>query len=207
MSDLSELLPDGGAKAERLVLRELEHRTDVELASAIDLVTKAINRCDGVEARAALASVQERLESHARLRHALQMPQFTTTVDLAAYLQQLCRSISRSSLEGECIALSLLLHPLKMNSTRCWLRGMIVFELITSAARHVYRGGAGAIHLEISVTGRSIACCVTDNGSVDQSQYRKEGSNIVKTLAAHLRATVDICVGSNGGKAIVKLPR
>ncbi|MBR0907157.1 histidine kinase dimerization/phosphoacceptor domain -containing protein [Bradyrhizobium liaoningense] len=207
MSSLSELPPDGGIKAERLLLRELAHRIDDELASAIDLVSKAANGCDATDARQTLASLQDRLESHARLHHALQMPEFSTTVDLAAYLRQLCRSISRASLEGEGIALSLLLHPLKLSSERCWMLGMIVFELITSAARHRSRGGAGAIHLEMWVTAASIACCITDSGSSGESWYRGEARDIVEVLAARLQGAVDICVGPDGGKIVVSVPR
>jgi two-component sensor histidine kinase len=206
MSSL-ELLPDGGVAAERLLLRELAHRIDDELASAIDLVSKAAGHCDGTEAKATLASVQDRLESHARLCHLLQLPQFTTAIDLAAYLQQLCRSISRSSLEAERIALSLLLHPLKMSSERCWLLGMIVFELITNAARHVSHGGAGAIHLEVWGTATSIACCVTYNGTFDESRYREQDRSIVEMLAANLHGTVDMSAGPEGTRTVVNVPR
>ena len=207
MSSLSELLPDGGVKAERLLLRELAHRIDDELASAIDLVAQAADRCDGIEARATLASVQCRLEGHAQLHHALQMPQFTTTVDLAAYLQQLCRSISRSSLEDKGIALSLLLHPLQMSSERCWLLGMIVFELITGAVRHVSHCGAGAIRLEVWLTATSVACSIMDNGSSDESRYREEDRSIVETLAARLHGTVDVRGGPDGFRTVVTIPR
>ena len=207
MSSLSELLPDGGVKAERLLLRELAHRIDDELALAIDLVAQAADRCDGIEARATLASVQDRLEGHAQLHHALQMPQFTTTVDLAAYLKQLCRSISRSSLEDKGIALSLRLRPLKMNSERCWLLGMIVFELITRAVRHVSHGGAGAIRLEVWLTATSIVCCIMDNGSSDGSRYREEDGSIVEMLAARLNGAVDVRVGPDGVRTVVNTPR
>ncbi|MBR0845755.1 sensor histidine kinase [Bradyrhizobium liaoningense] len=200
-------MPDGGVRAERLLLRELAHRTDDELALAIDLVTKAIDGCDGAEVRAALASVQDRLENHARLHHALQMPQFTTTVDLAAYLQQLCRSISRSSLEGEGIALSLLVQPLKIDSERCWLLGMIVFELITSAARHVSHSEAGEIRLELWGTATSISCCITDNGFSGESRFREEDRSIVETFVAHLGGMVDVCGGVDGGRTVVNVPR
>ena len=207
MSSLSELRPDSGIRAERLVLRELAHRIDDELASAIDLVSKAVHRCETTEARATLASVQERLESHARLYHALQMPQFTTTIDLAAYLQQLCWSISRSSLAGEGIALTLLLHPLKMSSDRCWLLGIIVFELIIDAARRVPHDGTGAIDLAVWVAANSVACAITDNGSPGACQGREDDPSLVESLAAHLGGTVDVHAGPDGTRAVVNVPR
>lgn len=93
MSSLSELLPDGGAPPERLLLRELAHRIDNELAAAIDLVSAAASLCESSEARVALAAVSDRLQCYAQLHHSLQMPEYTTTIDLAAYLNQLCRAI------------------------------------------------------------------------------------------------------------------
>src|ERR1043165_9072279 len=88
----------GRGAAERLLLREFSHRINNELASAIGLVSVAANRCDNNEARATLAAVRDRLQSFARVHHSLQMPEYTTTIDLTAYIHQLCRSISHSKL-------------------------------------------------------------------------------------------------------------
>ena len=117
----------------------------------------------------------------------------------------MCWSISRSSLEGEGVALSLLLHPLMMSSERCWLLGMIVFGLVTSAARHVSHDGAGAIRLEVWVTARSVACAVTDNGMANDN--RKRDRSTVETLVARLNGTVDIYAGADGTRTVVKIPR
>jgi hypothetical protein len=70
-------------------------------------------------------------------------PEYDTTVDVAAYLQQLCRAISRAELAGAGIELLLSVHPLRINADRCWLLGMIVFELIADAARHSFRLARG----------------------------------------------------------------
>jgi anti-sigma regulatory factor (Ser/Thr protein kinase) len=94
-----------------------------------------------------------------------------------------------------------------MNSERCWLLGMIIFEAITNAARRVAHGGAGAIHLEVRGTPTSIACCIMDNGLHDESRYRGEDRSIVETLAAHLHGTVDVCTGSDGTRTVVTVPR
>ncbi len=97
---MNGLLPQlsGSGEAERLLLREISHRINNELASAISLVAVAASRCSSSDARAALAAVQDRLESFARVHHSLQMPEYTTTIDLAAYIHQLCRAISHSKI-------------------------------------------------------------------------------------------------------------
>lgn len=206
MSSLAELSPDSGTNAERMLLRELAHQIEGELVSVIELLSEAAGRCEGTEARAILASVQDRLESHVCLHHALQMPQFATTIDLASYLRQLCRSISRSRLEHEGIALSLLLQPIKVSSERCWLLGMIVFELITASARHLSLDGAGAIRLEVWGTASSVTCCIVDNGTTAEGRPGLDRS-IVDMLVARLNGTMDIRFGPDGARAVVEIPR
>jgi two-component sensor histidine kinase len=196
----------GTGEAERLLLREISHRINNELASAISLVSVTASRCNSNETRTALVAVRDRLESFARVHYSLQMPDYTTTIDLAAYMQQLCRAISHSKLAERGIELSLSVGPLRMSSERCWLLGMIVFELITNAARHAFDDGAGSIHLEISPAGRSIECCVTDNGSSDPNPVPGRGISIVTGLTNALCGTIDMQFGPNGTRTVVNFP-
>jgi two-component sensor histidine kinase len=205
MSSLSDLAPEHGA-TERLLLREFSHRINNELASAISLVSAAAGRCGDDQARGTLTSVRERLENFARIHHSLQVPQYTTTIDLAAYLQQLCRTISRSMLAGEGIELLLSVHPLRMNSERCWLLGMIVFELIADAARRDFRGGTGSIRLEVVPAGGSIECRIGDNGASPEYPPAADSPSIVEALAVGIGGTVESRSGPDGTRTIVSIP-
>jgi two-component sensor histidine kinase len=206
MNSLLESPVGRSAAAERLLLREYSHRINNELASAISLVAMAAHRCGGGEARTILAAVQDRLQNYAQVHHSLQMPEYTTTIDLAVYLQQLCRAISRSKLEREGIELSLSLYPMRMSSEQCWLLGMIVFELITNSARHAFHDGAGSIHLELWPAGSSVECCVTDNGTSDENPSPGRGFSIVEALAGSLHGSVDMRFGPGGTRTIVTFP-
>ncbi|MBR1119906.1 sensor histidine kinase [Bradyrhizobium lablabi] len=205
MSGLSELSPEHGA-TERLLLREFSHRINNELASVIGLVSAAASRCRDDQARVTLTSIQDRLKNFARIHHSLQAPEYTTMVDPAAYLQQLCQAISSSMLAGEGIELLLSVHPLRMDSERCWLLGMIVFELIAGAAHHVFDGKPGAIRLEIWATDSSIECCIRDNGASTGLPPAEASLSIVEALAASLHGTVEMKRAPDGTKTIVKLP-
>jgi two-component sensor histidine kinase len=205
MGVLSEQLLGRGA-AERLLLREFSHRINNELTSAIGLVSVAASRCDCNEVRATLAVVHDRLQSFARVHHSLQMPDYDTTIDLTAYIDQLCRSTSHSKLESKGIELSLSIYPLRMRSERCWFLGMIVFELITNAARHAFHDDGGVIHLEIRPAGASVHCAITDNGASDANPVRGKGLSIVEALAKALDGIVDMQFGPNGTRTVVIFP-
>jgi two-component sensor histidine kinase len=199
-------LPEPAAVAERLLLREFSHRINNELASAISLISVAALRCGSGEARAALATVQDRLENYASVHHSLQMPEYSTTIDLPAYIHQLCRAISRSKLEQEGIELSLSLYSLKMRSEHCWLLGMIVSELITNSARHAFRDGPGSIRVEVFPAESSVECRVADNGRSDANPRRGRGLTIVEALAASLNGKVDVQFGPDGTTTVVNFP-
>jgi len=205
MNNLTQQLT-GSGEAERLLLREISHRVNNELASAISLVSVTARRCNSNETRAVLATVQDRLESFAQVQHSLQMPEYTTTIDLAAYIHQLCRGISHSKLSDRGIELSLSIYPLRMSSERCWFLGMIVFELITNAARHAFQDQGGSIHLEIWPAGASIECCITDNGTSDANPSPGRGLSIVTALASALCGTIDMQFGSKGTRTVVHFP-
>lgn len=195
-----------GAAAESLLLREFTHRINNELASAIALISLAAHRCGNSEAGVALTTVLDRLENYASVQHSLQMPEYSTTIELTTYIHQLCRAISRSKLEREGIELSLSLHAFRMRSERCWLLGMIVFELITNSARHAFSDRPGSIHVEVLPTETSIQCRVTDNGRSDPNPRPGRGLAIVAALAASLHGTVDAQFGPNGTTTVVNFP-
>ncbi len=206
IGSLSNQSPEQGAVAERLLLREFTHRINNELASAICLISVAAHRCSSSEARTALTTVLDRLENYASVHHSLQMPEYSTTIELTSYIQQLCRAISRSKLERQGIDLSLSLHSLRMRSERCWLLGMIVFELITNSARHAFRNKAGSIHVEIFPTEACVQCRVTDSGRSDANPRPGRGMMIVEALAASLHGTVDVQFGPTGTTTVVNFP-
>ena len=84
---------------ERTLVRELTHRTNNQLASAIDVVTAAAVRADNPEAKVALGNVVELLQEQANVHRVLAVPEGDSLVDAAQYLRRLCLAITRSRLE------------------------------------------------------------------------------------------------------------
>src|SRR6516225_4654536 len=125
----------------QLLLHELNHRIGNEFCCAVSVVSLAAARSNNKEVKAALTDVAELLHHYAEAHHALQIPEHGIRTDAAAYLRKLCLSIRRSKLNHMKIDLVLAACRLWLPSDRCWLLGMIVYELITNAARHASAGG------------------------------------------------------------------
>jgi Histidine kinase len=95
-------------REERVLLHELNHRINNEFASAISIVSRAAAASGNDEVKLALASITELLHHYADVHHALQMTEDDPRIDAAAYLRNLCLSISRSKLDHMKINLVLL---------------------------------------------------------------------------------------------------
>ena len=108
----------------RLLLREYSHRINNEFAGAIGAISVAAAHSATNEAKAVLAAVQDQLQNYAQVHHVLQLPEHSSCIDAAAYLQQLCRAISRSKLDRKGIELRLVERPFRMDSERCWRLGI-----------------------------------------------------------------------------------
>jgi two-component sensor histidine kinase/DNA-binding winged helix-turn-helix (wHTH) protein len=191
---------------EQLLIGELTHRMNNEFAEAIAVVSFAAARSPNGEVKSALAVVAARLHSYVQVNRCLQIPSQDTTIDASAHLRQLCQSISRSRLDYRAIELQFVGRPLQMNSERCWRLGMIISELVTSAARHAFGDRGGKIQVELSRSGPFINCRVADDGSAPEKIRPGRGFAIVDGLIASLDGTINQHFGSGGSVSEMYFP-
>lgn len=163
---MTMLSPDPHHPETGVLLRELHHRVDKGIASAIDLVSVAILRADGAEAKAALSDVVELLHGHAELHRALAMPHGEALNDAATYIRRLGCAMRQSLLDRMGIRLAFTAESLPLQTERCWHVGLIVHGLIVNAAKHAcFDGRAGEIKVKLTRIGAVVNCIVLDNGS------------------------------------------
>jgi two-component sensor histidine kinase len=186
---------------EWLLLDELNHRINNELASVIAMVSRTAARSASDDVKRALGAVAERLHRHAEVHHALQPPADDAPVDAAAYLGALCLSLSRSKLEEMNIELVLTAEPVRLAPGQCWRLGMIVSELITNAARHAFAGGPGRIDVALSCADRFVTCIVADTGAAPAHVRPGRGSRIVEGLSRGLGGRIERKFGPGGSRS------
>jgi two-component sensor histidine kinase len=160
------LSPDPHRAQDGVLLRELHQRVDQGIASAIDLVSAAVVRADGAEAKAALGDVVELLHGHAELHRALAMPQGEALNDAARYIRRLGCAMRQSLLDRMGIRLTFSTESLPLQADRCRRLGLIVHDLIVNAAKHAYFDARpGEIKVKLTRIGAVVNCVVLDNGS------------------------------------------
>jgi two-component sensor histidine kinase len=184
--------------SEQALLQELNHRISNEFQSALSLVSVTAARSRSQEVKDALSSVTVLLHHYAEVHRALQIPHDRD--------RKLCLSIRRSKLERAQVHLVLAAPALVLNSAECWLLGLIVYELITNAARHAFHGRNGEIRVELLRAGAFVHCKVMDNGSAPADVQRGHGLRIIEELVKALDGRFEQRFGTAGSTSILVFP-
>jgi two-component sensor histidine kinase len=190
-----------------VLVRELTHRISNEFTCIANMLSLAAARSTSHDAKAALDVAAEQLGDYVRVYRALQMPERHARHDAAAYLRNLCRSISRSRLERKNIELCFVETPVSLTGRQCWVLGMAVYELINNAARHAFGKSGGEIRIELADRGDMVYCRVSDNGTAVFSPRRGHGLTIIDDLVAGLGGDFRHELSDGGCVSIVAIPR
>ena len=202
---MTELAPQLPSPDERVLLHELNHRINNEFAAAISAVSlpRPFQRPSGQSGPEWRGRV---LHHYADVHRALQTPDHDRRSTLRR-LHQLCVSISRSKLENREITLALSAQSLQLPAERCWRLGMILYELITNAARHAFEGGGGEIRVAVRLDGAFVKCSVQDNGSAAPNMHPGRGLQIVDALSEALGGCFKQTLGPPGSSSLLVFPR
>jgi two-component sensor histidine kinase len=192
--------PDGS-----LLLRELNHRINNELTSAICAVSVKAVQSDSATVKAALLDVVDLLHQCADVHRALHIPDRLT--DAARYLQQVCFSITKYRLDRLAIHVLFSADDLRLEGERCWKLGLIVSELLTNVARHAqFDARHPELRVELMLAGNVVKCRVSDNGSAPEPIRRGRGLTIVGELVSSLGGHVHTSCAAEGSYFLLTFP-
>ena len=113
----------------RTLLDELNHRIKNELASVINLVSFKAIWTDNADAKEELSNVVDLLHQHVEVHNILTMPDRDALVDAGDQLRKLGLAVCRCKLDRMNIHLLLSIDTLPLESERCWLLALAVYEL------------------------------------------------------------------------------
>jgi two-component sensor histidine kinase len=199
--------PDSPIVERGILLRELNHRINNGLASAINLVSAATVRVDGAEAKRALSDVVELLHGYADVQQALAVPRGKALIDAATYIRMMGSAMRRSLLDRMNIKLAIATESLPLEPERCRRLGLIVHGLVTDAAKHAcFEARTGEIRIKLARTGTLANCVVLDNGSRPARGAAGRGLRIRNDLAKGLAGRVEHGFGADFTSVVLSFP-
>jgi two-component sensor histidine kinase len=194
--------PDGS-----LLLRELNHRINNELSSAVHTISAKAVHSDSVAVKAALLDVVDLLHQCADVHRALHMPDQGRFTNAARYLQQLCFSITKYRMDRLGIRVLFSADDLRLEGERCWKLGLIVSELLTNVARHAqFDGRRPEARVRLMLAGNVVKCGISDNGSASELIRRARGLTIIGELASSLGGRVHTSCAAEGSSLLLTFP-
>ena len=191
---------------EHLLVREILHRINNDLASVIALISLSAARSTSDEVKGALHGVVSLLQEYGSLQRALEQPAANALVDVPSYLRVLCQAIRRTRLQQRGIELVFAEHPFQMGAEKCWKFGLILSELIMNSARHAFHQRGGRIQVELTSSGLLAQCSVVDNGSSQGPYSPGKGLAIVDELTRSLNGRIVHRFGAEGAMSVLTFP-
>jgi two-component system, sensor histidine kinase PdtaS len=148
-----------------LLLEELSHRTKNDLFMVSSVLTLQARAQSDPNVRAALQAAVARVAVIARAQERLRGDNDGGSVEMAAYLEDLCRTLGDMLRDVRPIAVLVSADKLEVNSSDAVSIGLIVNELVTNAIKYAFpddRGGT--VKVSLSQTGGGVELVVEDDG-------------------------------------------
>jgi PAS domain S-box-containing protein len=184
-----------------VLLREINHRVKNSLQLVSGLLNLQMASIDDASAKAMLKDASDRIAAVARVHYRLYQSDRFSTLDFAAFLEELCDDLAQASGVSVC-NLHLKADPLEINIDHAAPLGLIANELITNAIKH--RAVDPAI-ISVSLEGDpdNYTLAVSDEGpglpsDFDPARSRTLGMRIVTALIRQIGGRLEILPEAKG---------
>lgn len=197
-----------------LFLEEFDHRVKNNFTLVASLLDMQRRRAGEGETAQALAAALSRVESIARAHRHLYRGSGTApgSVDMAAYLHELCSALSEALFLRGAITLDCHSDHAAIPRDRAVSIGLIVNELVTNAVKHAFPGrDAGRIHASFEAAENGWRLTVSDNGVGMSAATRTKGreggmgTRLIDAFARQAHGTVTTESTPQGTTVIVEL--
>lgn len=190
-----------------LLLDELAHRTRNDFANVVTLLNLQA-RSANEEAREALVSAADRVQTIARLHRRLELRHDRVVVDTTSYISELCADLRLSRLAMRPIAIDCDVESHSVSLEKAVPLGLIINESVTNAAKHAFPDQKqGHINVTFRREGQIYKLVIADDGvgagSVSNGGI---GNRLMGMLAAQLGAHFEIVSQSPGTAVVVDIP-
>jgi two-component sensor histidine kinase len=190
-----------------VLLDELSHRTRNDFANVVTLLNLQA-RSANAEAREALASAAERVQTIARVHRRLELRNDHVVVDTKSYINELCADLRLSRLAMRPIAIQCEAESHSLGLEKAVPLGLIINESVTNSAKHAFPDQRqGIITIDFRRVDDAYELVVADNGIGNGTVSDPGiGNRLMGMLAAQLDSRLEIEQRSPGMAVVVLIP-
>lgn len=186
-----------------MLLREIEHRVKNNFASVASLLRLQMRENpEDTTIKNALQSALRRIDSYAIVNTFLYRGvQYTGTVDMSAYLAELCANLEKSVSLEKPVRIITDVQAIAWDRDRAIVVGLLINELVANALKHAFPGKrSGLVKVRMQTTDQDWSLEVSDNGTgfVPNVDVDSLGSKLLSALATQISATFKLSSGNNG---------
>jgi two-component sensor histidine kinase len=167
------------AEERAVLLRELQHRTQNDMAIITSMLRMEARRAKRNETRRRLESIGHRVEVLSMVYRRLYVTGMTDAVNLASYLDELVkrRFLMHGLEKDDAVKLELQLAAIEVDHSQAVAVGLIVNEMVTNSLKYAFplRQGTVSVSLELIEPGRARLTIADDGIGMPADQVRGHG--------------------------------
>jgi two-component sensor histidine kinase len=197
-------------ESQKLLFEELNHRVKNSLQLAATTLELQAGLADDDRLRQELREASARISTIGRAHDGLYQGGKVLTIDLGAYLTDICRSFAESM--AACDVTVAAPVGIEIATNQAIPIALVVNELVTNAVKYAYPEGAGCrVWIKLEAGTGALTLSVRDEGiglptGFDIAKSTGLGMRIVRALTQQLRGSLDILSLKPGTEFRLRLP-
>jgi len=196
----------GALDRQQMLMREVNHRVNNSLQIVGSMLHLQSRRARNTEVQHQLTQASNRVTAIARAHNRLYRTEEFTTLDLGAYLSDLCADFCEATPGCE-IFVSAPEH-IVLSTDRAITVALLINELITNTAKYAYPEGNCRAWVNVAREGRMIVLSVRDEGiglppEIDETTSTGLGMRLVSAFAKQLNGSVEVKRHAPGTEFVV----
>jgi two-component system, sensor histidine kinase PdtaS len=177
----------------RMLAREANHRISNSLQMIVSALQLQRSASQSPDVKEALAAARSRVAAIARVHRRLQDGTPTASLQVGAYLRDLCKDIGDQAGDGARLIVNCADFDLPVD--RAVKLGLVVNEMLLNAFKH--GGSTGEIKVECRDLGNSFALTISDGGlgfppRFDPAASKGLGMRLISALTQEMGGALDI---------------
>jgi two-component sensor histidine kinase len=194
--------------AKDLLLRELQHRTKNDLATAAAVLSLQARSQTNPEVAAALSTARSRLQVLSKAHEQFEPGLGSRTVAMKDFIESICGQLAEAMKELCTVSVDVSCDPVYLQIDRAIPIGLVVNELVTNAYKHGFPEGRGG-RVMVHISGNAgLSLTVEDNGKgCPQHAPQGVGSQLISQLVKQLGGTLERTQATPGCRVTIHIPQ